>query len=46
MGQPEIYLTNVGASLDDKGNVTSEGLEKVLRQYLEAFAAFLEKQGT
>jgi len=46
MGQPEIYLTNVGASLDDKGNVTNEGLEKVLRQYLEAFAAFLEKQGT
>ncbi len=44
MGQPEIYLTNVGASFDDKGNLTSEPLKKVLTQYLDAFAAFVDKQ--
>ena len=44
MGQPEIYLNNVGNSFDDKGNVSSESFEKVLRQYLDAFAAFVEKQ--
>jgi len=44
MGQPEIYLTQVGNSFDDKGQVTSEGFQKVLTQYLDAFAAFVEKQ--
>lgn len=44
LGQPEIYLTGVGASFDDKGNLTSESLQKVLDQYLAAFAAFVEKQ--
>lgn len=44
MGQPEIYLTQVGNSFDDKGEVTSEGFQKVLNQYLAAFAAFVEKQ--
>ncbi|HEY0234404.1 MAG TPA: NAD(P)H-dependent oxidoreductase [Afipia sp.] len=44
LGQPEIYLTNVGASFDDKGSLTSESLQKVLEQYLAAFAAFVEKQ--
>lgn len=44
LGQPEIYLNNVGASFDDKGNVSSESFEKVLRQYLDAFAAFVAKQ--
>lgn len=43
LGQPEIYLNNVGASFDDKGNLTSESLQKVLEQYLAAFAAFVEK---
>lgn len=44
LGQPEIYLNNVGASFDDKGNLTSEALQKVMEQYLSAFAAFVEKQ--
>lgn len=44
MGQPEIYLTQVGNSFDDKGEVTSEGFQKVVDQYLAAFAAFVEKQ--
>jgi chromate reductase len=44
MGQPEIYLTQVGGSFDDKGEVSSEAFQKVVHQYLEAFAAFVEKQ--
>lgn len=44
LGQPEIYLNNVGASFDDKGSLTSEALQKVLEQYLSAFATFVEKQ--
>ncbi|MBY0383181.1 MAG: NAD(P)H-dependent oxidoreductase [Xanthobacteraceae bacterium] len=44
MGQPEIYLTQVGNSFDENGEVTSEGFQKVLDQYLAAFAAFVEKQ--
>ena len=44
MGQPETYLTMVGDAFDDKGNLTKEALQKVLEQYLAAFAAFVEKQ--
>jgi chromate reductase len=44
MGQPETYLTMVGDAFDDKGNLTKEPLQKVLEQYLAAFAAFVEKQ--
>jgi len=44
MGQPETYLTMVGDAFDDKGNLTKESLQKVLEQYLAAFAAFVEKQ--
>src|SRR5215813_9656178 len=44
MGQPETYLTMVGGAFDDKGNLTKESLQKVLEQYLVAFAAFVEKQ--
>src|ERR1700754_3327044 len=44
MGQPETYLTMVGDAFDDKGNLTKEPLQKVLEQYLTAFAAFVEKQ--
>src|ERR1700750_2869088 len=28
MGQPEIYLTQVGGSFDDKGEITSEAFQK------------------
>ncbi|MBN9583688.1 MAG: NAD(P)H-dependent oxidoreductase [Afipia sp.] len=41
--QPEIYLGQVGDAFDDKGNLVKESLEKVLKQYIEAFAAFVAK---
>ena len=44
MGQPEIYLNGVGDAFDDKGQLTKESLQKVLQQYIDAFAAFVEKQ--
>src|ERR1700731_3527148 len=44
LGQPEIYLTMVGDAFDDKGNLTKESLQKVLQQYIDAFAVFVEKQ--
>ena len=43
-GQPETYLNAVGDAFDDKGDVTKEALQKVLQQYIDAFAAFVEKQ--
>ncbi len=44
MGQPETYLNAVGDAFDEKGNLTKESLQKVLQQYLDAFAAFVKKQ--
>jgi chromate reductase, NAD(P)H dehydrogenase (quinone) len=44
MGQPETYLNAVGDAFDEKGNLTKESLQKVLQQYIDAFAAFIEKQ--
>lgn len=44
MGQPEIYLNAVGDAFDDKGQCTKELLQKVLQQYVDAFAAFVDKQ--
>jgi chromate reductase len=41
--QPEIYLNGVGDAFDDKGQLTKEALQKVLRQYIDAFAAHVEK---
>ena len=43
LGQPEIYLNGVGDAFDDKGNLTKESMQKVMQQYLEAFAAFVQK---
>jgi chromate reductase, NAD(P)H dehydrogenase (quinone) len=43
LGQPEIYLNNVGEAFDDKGNLIKESMQKVMQQYLEAFAAFVQK---
>jgi chromate reductase len=43
MGQPEIYLNGVGDAFDDKGLLTKESLQKVLQQYIDAFAAFVAK---
>jgi chromate reductase len=44
LGQPEIYLNGVGDAFDDKGELTKESLQQVLKQYIDAFAAFVEKQ--
>jgi chromate reductase, NAD(P)H dehydrogenase (quinone) len=44
LGQPEIYLNGVGDAFDDKGALIKESMQKVLLQYLDAFAAFIEKQ--
>ncbi len=44
MGQPETYLNAVGDAFDEKGNLTKESLQKVLQEYLDAFAVFVEKQ--
>jgi chromate reductase, NAD(P)H dehydrogenase (quinone) len=43
MGQPEIYLNGVGDAFDDKGQLTKESLQKVLQQYIDAFAVFVAK---
>lgn len=43
MQQPEIYLNGVGDAFDDKGTLTKEALEKVLKAYIEAFAAWVER---
>jgi chromate reductase len=43
MGQPEIYLNAIGAAFDDKGQLTSDAVQKVLQQYIDAFAGFVEK---
>src|ERR1700733_12843030 len=44
LGQPETYLNGVGDAFDEQGNLTKESLQKVLQQYVDAFAAFVEKQ--
>jgi len=43
MQQPEIYLNGVGDAFDDKGECTKEALQKVLQQYIDAFATFVVK---
>src|ERR1700685_2241726 len=41
MGQPEIYLNGVGDAFDDKGELTKESLQAVLKQYIDAYATFV-----
>src|SRR5437868_15003309 len=43
LGQPETYLNAVGDAFDDKGQLTKEALQKVLQQFIEAYAAFIER---
>jgi chromate reductase len=43
LGQPEIYLNAVGDAFDDKGELTKESLQTVLKQYIDAYAAFVER---
>src|SRR3979490_3142467 len=44
LGQPEVYLTGIGDAFDDNGELTKEALQKVLKQYIDAFAAFIDRQ--
>ncbi|WP_426442943.1 NADPH-dependent FMN reductase [Bradyrhizobium genosp. P] len=44
LGQPEIYLTGCGDGFDDKGELIKDSLKGVMQQYIDAFAAFIEKQ--
>jgi chromate reductase len=44
LGQPEVYLNAVGDAFNDKGELVKEAVQKLLEQYLAAFAAFVEKQ--
>jgi chromate reductase len=44
MGQPETYLNGIGDAFDDKGQLSKESLQKVLQQFIDAFAAFVGKQ--
>src|SRR6476659_1074241 len=41
--QPETYLNAVGDAFDAEGNLTKESLKPVLQQYIDAFAAHIEK---
>lgn len=41
--QPELYLANVGALLDEGGKLTSEGTREFLRKFIEAFATWIER---
>jgi chromate reductase len=43
MGQPEIYLVGVGDAFDSEGNLTKEPMQKVMKQYIDAYAAWVEK---
>ncbi|SDS14951.1 NADPH-dependent FMN reductase [Bradyrhizobium canariense] len=43
MGQPEIYLNGVGDAFDDKGELIKESLLAVLKQYIDAYAAFVSR---
>ena len=43
LGQPEIYLNGVGDAFDAKGELTKESLQAVLKQYIDAYAAFVER---
>ena len=43
LGQPEIYLNGIGDAFDDKGELTKDSLKAVLTQYIDAYAAFVEK---
>jgi chromate reductase len=44
LGQPETYLNGIGDAFDDKGQLIKESLQKVLQQYIDAFAVFVDKQ--
>ncbi|MFI4954789.1 MAG: NADPH-dependent FMN reductase [Gammaproteobacteria bacterium] len=42
MQQPEAYIGEVAKLLDEQGNLTNEGTQKFLSQFMEAFAHWVE----
>jgi chromate reductase len=44
LGQPEIHLNAVGDGFDDNGECTKESLQVLLKQYVDAYATFVERQ--
>ena len=46
MGQPEIYLNGVGDAFNDKGALVKESMQAVMKQYIDAFAAFVQRHNT
>ena len=43
MQQPECYLGNITACLDEKGLITNAGTREFLEKYAEAFAAWVKR---
>ena len=43
MQQPETYLSGIGDAFDADGALVKESLKPVLQQYIDAFAAHVEK---
>jgi chromate reductase len=41
--QPEAYIGNVTALLDEGGNLTNEGTKDFLKTYVDAFVAWIDK---
>lgn len=41
MQQPETYLNGIGDAFDAAGKLAKPALEKVMQQYIDAFAAFV-----
>jgi len=44
MQQPEIYLNGIGDAFDADGEIAKESIRPVLQAYIDAFAAWVEKQ--
>jgi len=44
MQQPEIYLNGIGDAFDEHGEIVKEAIRPVLQAYIDAFAAWVEKQ--
>jgi chromate reductase len=44
LGQPEIYLNAIGDAFDEKGELVKESLRPVLKQYIDAYAAHVDRQ--
>lgn len=42
MQQPEAYLGGAATLFDEQGNLTNEGTRTFLKNFMEAFAAWIE----